>query len=168
MESYYCYDFGSRPYARALLGDKKHWVRGYRAASCRTSSATASPRIAEFLTGPGAAGHRARIRQPDARARLGEREIVDELRVISADGGPGDGVLHLLFTDAAVAAQLPLFGPKHGLVLDSRPGNADQARAASVARVHRRSSCRRSTSRTQHIGNLAFEPEDVFLAATST
>ena len=27
MESYYCYDLTQPGYARALLGDKQHWVR---------------------------------------------------------------------------------------------------------------------------------------------
>jgi len=31
MKSVYCYNLGDARYARALLGDRDHWVRGCRA-----------------------------------------------------------------------------------------------------------------------------------------
>ena len=43
MESYYSYDLADPSYARALLGDKNHWVRRLPESCCTTSLATAWP-----------------------------------------------------------------------------------------------------------------------------
>jgi len=43
MESYYCYDLSDPSYARALLADKRHWVRRLPGNCCTISSATESP-----------------------------------------------------------------------------------------------------------------------------
>ena len=43
MESYFCYDLGDPEYARALLGERAHWVRKLPGGSSRTSSATGLP-----------------------------------------------------------------------------------------------------------------------------
>src|SRR5207247_10284447 len=49
MESYYCYDFGEPGYARALLGDKQHWVRRLPGGLLHNVISHGIARIAEFL-----------------------------------------------------------------------------------------------------------------------
>ncbi len=50
MESYYCYDLGDPSYARALLGDKNHWVRRLPGKLLQNIISHGIARIAEFLT----------------------------------------------------------------------------------------------------------------------
>src|SRR5439155_114293 len=49
MESYYCYEFG-QAYARALLGDTRHWVRRLPGKLLHNVISHGIARIAEFLT----------------------------------------------------------------------------------------------------------------------
>ena len=50
MESYYGYDLGDPSYARALLGDKQHWVRRLPGKLLHNIISHGIARIAEFLT----------------------------------------------------------------------------------------------------------------------
>src|SRR5262249_58463040 len=50
MESYYCYDLTQPGYARALLGDKQHWVRRLPGKLLHNIISHGIARIAEFLT----------------------------------------------------------------------------------------------------------------------
>ena len=50
MESYYCYDLGDQAYAKALLGDKKHWVRALPGTLMQNNISHGISRIAEFMT----------------------------------------------------------------------------------------------------------------------
>jgi predicted dehydrogenase len=49
MESYYCYDLGEPAYAKALLGDKKHWVRALPGTLMHNNISHGICRIAEFM-----------------------------------------------------------------------------------------------------------------------
>ena len=49
MESYYCYDLTDPGYARALLGDKQHWVRQLPGQLLHNIISHGIARIAEFL-----------------------------------------------------------------------------------------------------------------------
>ena len=51
MESYYCYELGGSGYAKALLGDKHHWVRKLPGKLLHNIISHGIARIAEFLTG---------------------------------------------------------------------------------------------------------------------
>src|SRR2546428_1339295 len=50
MESYFCYDLGEPSYERALLGDKRHWVRRLPGGLLHNVISHGIARIAEFLT----------------------------------------------------------------------------------------------------------------------
>src|SRR5256885_1139161 len=84
MESSYCYDLGDG-YARALLADRQHWIRRLPGKLLHNIISHGVARIAEFLSGdrPRVIAHG--FVSPRLRS-LGEREIVDELRVIVDDG----------------------------------------------------------------------------------
>ncbi len=51
LESRYCYDFGNESYAKALLGDKEHWVRKLHGSLLQNIISHGISKIAEFLTG---------------------------------------------------------------------------------------------------------------------
>jgi predicted dehydrogenase len=117
MESYYCYDLGNEAYARALLGDKNHWVRRLPGGLLHNVISHGIARIAEFLP----------VDSPQVLAygfvspflkNLGETELVDEVRVIIS----GDEKSTAYFTfSSQMRPTMHLFrayGPKNGLILD--------------------------------------------------
>src|SRR5436190_2410260 len=84
MESYYCYDLTEPGYAKALLGDRHHWVRKLPGRLLHNIISHGIARIAELLTtdAPKVIAHG--FVSPLLR-RMGEDEIVDELRVIVSE-----------------------------------------------------------------------------------
>lgn len=117
MESYYPYDLGDPSYARALLSDKRHWVRRLPGKLLQNVISHGIARIAEFLPGDThdviAHGSVSPLLK-----RMNESEIVDELRVIiSAEEGT---TAYFTFSSQMKPAisQLRVYGPKNGLVLD--------------------------------------------------
>src|ERR1700730_12618242 len=81
MESYYCYEMGGSGYARALLADKHHWIRKLPGKLLHNIISHGIARIAEFLTTDSANVIAYGFTSPFLRSQ-GEREIVDELRVM--------------------------------------------------------------------------------------
>src|SRR5580704_11610056 len=84
MESYYCYELGNSTYARALLGDKSHWVRRLPGRLLQNIISHGIARIAEHLTTDSPAVMVHAFIGPALR-QMGETEIVDELRVIISE-----------------------------------------------------------------------------------
>jgi predicted dehydrogenase len=117
MESYYCYDLSSRSYARALLGDKRHWVRKLPGGLLQNIISHGIARIAEFLTSDNpqvlAHGFVSHILR-----EIGESEIVDELRVIILDGDRGTAYFTFSSQMRPSLHEFRIYGPKNGLVLD--------------------------------------------------
>jgi predicted dehydrogenase len=117
MESYYCYDLSEPAYARALLGDKQHWVRRLPGKLLHNIISHGIARIAEFMSG---ANPRVIVHGATSRMllSLGEPDLVDELRVIVADD---DGTTAYFTFSSQMRPSLHhfrLFGAKNGLVLD--------------------------------------------------
>ncbi len=81
MESYYCYDLGEPGYARALLGDKQHWVRRLPGGLLHNIISHGIARIAEFLSSESPQVIAYGFVSPLLK-RMDESEIIDELRVI--------------------------------------------------------------------------------------
>jgi len=117
MESFFVYDLGDPSYARALLGDKQHWVRRLPGKLLQNVISHGIARIAEFLTSE----------SPEVVARgfvspflkgSHETEIIDELRVILC----GDDRTTAYFTFSSQSRpyihEFRIFGPKNGLILD--------------------------------------------------
>ncbi|MEO0248101.1 MAG: Gfo/Idh/MocA family oxidoreductase, partial [candidate division WOR-3 bacterium] len=84
MESYYCYDLGDPSYARALLGDRNHWVRGLPGGLIQNVISHGVAKIAEFLDGEDAEVMAMGFCSPLLRD-INETRIVDELRAIIRD-----------------------------------------------------------------------------------
>src|ERR1700730_3556749 len=82
MESYYCYELDERSnYAKALLSDKKHWVRGLPGKLLHNIISHGIARIAEYLNSDSPEVIACGSISPLLR-KMGETEIIDELRVI--------------------------------------------------------------------------------------
>jgi predicted dehydrogenase len=84
VESYYGYDLGQASYAKALLGDKDHWVRQLPGGLLHNVISHGIAKIVEFLPtdSPTVIAHG--FASEFVRA-IGESGIVDELRVIVSD-----------------------------------------------------------------------------------
>jgi predicted dehydrogenase len=116
MESYYCYDLGDPSYARALLGDNRHWVRRLPGKLLQNIISHGIARISEFLV----------TDEPQVIAHgfvssllqsIGETDIVDELRVIIQDN---QTTAYFTFSSQMrpCTHEFRIYGSKNGLILD--------------------------------------------------
>ena len=101
MESSYCYDLSEPGYAKALLGDRRHWVRGLPGGLLQNIISHGIARIAEFLSteSPHVIAHG--FVSPLLRS-IGEHDIVDELQGHHRGRRAHDRLLHVLVADAPV------------------------------------------------------------------
>ena len=166
MESYYCYDLTDPGYARALLATSSTGSAGCRASCCTTSSATASR---------GSRSSWQRIRRRSSRygfaspllRKMGEAEIVDELRVIIAEDERTTAYFTFSSQMRPSLHQFRLYGPQERP--DSRPRQRDPDPAPrppvqELRREVRAAGDLRRPVRRQPV----HEPEDVPRDATST
>ena len=118
MESYYGYELGENSsYARALLGDKEHWVRKLPGQLLHNVISHGIARVAEFLSGDTAHVLAHGFSSPLLR-KLGENEIVDELRVIISDENSTTAYFTFSSQMRPCLHQFRIFGPKNGLIID--------------------------------------------------
>ncbi len=117
MESCYCYDLSEPGYARAVLGDKHHWIRRLPGRLLHNVISHGIARIAEFLTtdAPRVIAHG--FVSPGLR-RIGETDIVDELRVIISEEERTTAYFTFSSQMRPVLHQFRVYGPTNGLVLD--------------------------------------------------
>jgi predicted dehydrogenase len=117
MESYYCYELGEAGYAKALLADRQHWVRKLPGQLLHNIISHGIARIAEFLSreNPEVIAHG--FTSPLLR-RMGEDEIVDELRVMVSEGGRTTAYFTFSSQMRPSLHQFRIYGPKNGLLLD--------------------------------------------------
>jgi predicted dehydrogenase len=118
MESYYCYEMGEKSaYAKALLADKQHWVRKLPGQLLHNIISHGIARIAEFLT----------TEEPEVIAhgfvspvlkKMGEEEIVDELRVIISEQEQVTAYFTFSSQMRPSLHQFGIYGSKNGLLLD--------------------------------------------------
>lgn len=117
MESYYGYDLGDPSYARALLGDKQHWVRRLPGKLLHNIISHGIARIVEFLTGDAPLVIAHGFVSPLLR-RLNELDIVDELRVIICDGQSTTAYFTFSSQMRPSLHEFRVYGSDNGLVLD--------------------------------------------------
>jgi predicted dehydrogenase len=117
MESYYCYEIGRTGYARAILEDKRHWVRGLPGQLLQNIISHGIARIAEFFTtdNPQVIAHG--FVSPSLR-EIGEEDIIDELRVIVTEGQCRTAYFTFSSQMRPSLHQFRIYGPKNGLVVD--------------------------------------------------
>jgi len=117
MESHYGYNLGDAAYARALLGDKAHWVRRLPGKLIQNIISHGIARVAEFLTGDDVQIIAHGFTSPLLKG-IGENEIIDELRVIISDSEGTTAYFTFSSQMHPSLHEFRIFGPKHGLVLD--------------------------------------------------
>ena len=117
MESYYCYEIGRYGYTGAILGDQHHWVRSLPGKLLQNIISHGIARIAEFLSGdrPQVIAHG--FASPLLQ-KLGEKEIVDELRVIISDQERTTAYFTFSSQMRPSLHQFRIYGTKNGLILD--------------------------------------------------
>jgi hypothetical protein len=117
MESYYCYELGDSGYVRALLSDKQHWVRRLPGKLLHNIISHGIAKVAEFLTteSPKVMAHG--FVSP-LLARMGETEIIDELRVMISEEGRTTAYFTFSSQMRPSLHQLRVYGPKNGFILD--------------------------------------------------
>jgi predicted dehydrogenase len=118
MESIYCYDLSAPGYARALLGDKQHWVRRLPGKLLHNIISHGIARLAEFFPtdAPQVIAHgfvSPRLKE------MGEREIIDELRVIISDARRTTAFFTFSTQMQPSLHQFRIYGPNNGLALDN-------------------------------------------------
>src|SRR5262249_10640798 len=117
VESTYAYDLGDPSYARALLGDKNHWVRRLPGKLLQNIISHGIARIAEFVTSE----HPQIIAYGFVSALLksiGETEIIDELRVVISDDERTTAYFTFSSQMKPAVHEFRVYGPKNGLILD--------------------------------------------------
>src|ERR1700687_2292966 len=129
MESYYCYDLAQPGYARALVGDKQHWVRRLPGKLLQNVISHGIARIAEFVSSdaPRVIAHG--FVSPMLK-RIEEHDIVDELRVIIADEDRTTAYFTFSSQMRPSLHQFRLYGPKNGLILDQHQETLIKLRGA--------------------------------------
>jgi len=117
IESVWCYSYGDPGYAKALLGDSHHWVRGLPGKMLHNIISHGVSKVAEFLKGPSpkvlAYGYTS-----DLLKKIGETEIVDELRAIIYDAYSTTAYFTFSTQIGPPVHQLRIYGPKNSLVID--------------------------------------------------
>jgi predicted dehydrogenase len=117
MESYYGYSL-ERGYAQTLLGDSTHWVRRLPGGLLHNVISHGIARIAEFLIGDSPQVMAYGFVSPLLK-RLGEREIIDELRVIIGDGERTTAYFTFSSQMRPSLHQFRVYGTENSLILDS-------------------------------------------------
>jgi predicted dehydrogenase len=117
MESIFCYDLSDPEYARALLSDKQHWVRRLPGKLLHNIISHGIARIAEFFPGDSPMVIAHGFASPLLK-KMGEGEILDELRVIISEEGGTTAYFTFSSQMRPSLHEFRLFGPRNGLVVD--------------------------------------------------
>jgi predicted dehydrogenase len=117
MESHYCYDFGDASYARALLSDGNHWVRKLPGSLLQNIISHGISKIAEYLSGVSPTVIAQGFTSPFLK-KIGENDIVDEVRVIIRDEDFTTAYFTFSSQIRPVPHQFRLYGPKNSLIVD--------------------------------------------------
>ena len=117
MESYYCYDLGNLVYSKALLANRRHWVRQLPGKLLQNLISHGIARIAEFLTTDRPEVYAHGFVSPVLRS-MREEGIIDELRVIITEER-GTSAFFTFSSQMRPGLNLfRVFGPKNGFALD--------------------------------------------------
>lgn len=117
MESHYCYDLGDESFAKAFLGDREHWVRKLPGSLLQNIITHGISKIAEFLSGDNPTVIAHGFTSPFLQ-RIGQRDIIDEVRVIIQD--EESATAYFTFSSQIMPSphQFRLYGPKNSLIVD--------------------------------------------------
>jgi predicted dehydrogenase len=117
MESIYCYEFSNERYAKALLGDRHHWVRQLPGGLLQNIISHGIGKIVEYLPGDEATvlaqGFTSQFLE-----RIDEKGIIDELRVSISDGNRTTASFTFSSQISPSQHQFRVYGTKNSLIAD--------------------------------------------------
>lgn len=117
LESIYCYELSDEKYAKAFLGDRDHWVRRLPGSLLQNIISHGISKIAEFLTSSDptviACGFTSPLLQ-----RIGQSDIVDEVRVIIKDADATTAYFTFSSQLKPSLHQFRIYGPSKSLIVD--------------------------------------------------
>lgn len=118
MESYYCYNLGGEAYAKALLGDKNHWVRELPGKLLHNIINHGICKIAEFLNDDSpkviAQGFTSSVLKS-----IHEDDIIDELRVTIVDKNNTTAYFTFSTQLKPTLHQFRIYGQQNSIIIDS-------------------------------------------------
>jgi len=117
IESHYGYNLSDPSYARALLGDKQHWVRRLPGKLLHNIISHGIAQIAEFLTSDNPQVIAFGFVSPVLKG-IGETEIIDELRVIISEEERTTAYFTFSSQMKPSIHELRVYGSKNGFALD--------------------------------------------------
>lgn len=116
MESLYCYNWGNENYAKAIIGDSKHWVNSLPGKLLQNIISHGISKIAEYFDSDDYEMRVLAFQSPFLKG-LGSSEIIDELRLTI---GNGNTTAYFTFSSMLKPSShaFKIYGPKRGLELD--------------------------------------------------
>lgn len=117
IESAYCYDLSDPVYARAFLGGQGHWLRSLPGKLLQNVISHGVARIAEYVETDAPRIVVDGFISPMLTS-LGEKEIIDELRVMINDGDRLTAYFTFSSQIRPAINQFRVYGKKNGLFLD--------------------------------------------------
>jgi predicted dehydrogenase len=117
MEVHYGYDLGDGHYAKSFLGNNSHWLRSLPGQLMHNLISHGIARIAEYLPGeaPTIIAHGF---TSDFLRKLGENQLIDELRVIIDDGGRTTAYFTFSTQIRPLLKEFRIFGSENGLIVN--------------------------------------------------
>ena len=116
LESYYCYELRG-DYAKALLGDKQHWVRRLPGQLLHNIISHGIARIAEYFQSDAPKVMAYGFTSPYLQS-LGENEIIDELRVIISEDQRTTAYFTFSSQMRPDLHEFRVYGARNGLIFD--------------------------------------------------
>ena len=117
MESIYCYELADERYAKAFLGDKGHWVRTLPGSLLQNIISHGVSKIAEFLITDNPTVMACGFTSPFLK-KIGEDDIVDEVRVIVKDEDATTAYFTFSSQLRPSLHQFRIYGPTNSLIVD--------------------------------------------------
>jgi predicted dehydrogenase len=117
MESVYCYEFSDERYARAVLGDRNHWVRKLPGGLLQNIISHGIGKIVEYLQDEEVTVLTHGFTSPFLK-NIGEADMRDEVRVIISDGRRTTGYFTFSSQIAPASHQFRVYGPRNSLIAD--------------------------------------------------
>ena len=118
IESYYTYNLANPGYAKALLGDRSHWVRHLPGKLLHNIISHGIARIAEFMETDAPIVSAIGYSSPTLRS-IGESDVIDELRVHISDGTNMTGSFVFSSQMSPPMNGFRLYGPQNSLLVDN-------------------------------------------------
>jgi predicted dehydrogenase len=117
IESFWCYDLSDITYAKSLLNDKEHWSRRLPGGLLHNIISHGVAKIAEFITSNSLHVMAYGFVSPFLK-KLGENDLVDELRAIIYDATGTTANFTFSSQMRPSLHQLYIYGSENGLMLD--------------------------------------------------